>query len=135
MAQRQEQGTGMITQIHSTTILVSDQDKALAFYTGVLGWEVEIDQPMGEGERFLTVRPRGAQTSISLGTGTMLDGQHPGKVGISMISDDVEKTYDELSARGVTFTLKPERMPWGDIGAQFEDPDGNSFYLNGPSPA
>ena len=125
----------MITQIHSTTILVSDQDRALEFYTGVLGWEVEIDQPMGEDERFLTVRPKGGQTSLSLGTSRMLDGQNPGRIGISLIADDVQKTYEELSARGVVFSMKPERMAWGDIGAQFEDPDGNSFYLNGPAPA
>jgi catechol 2,3-dioxygenase-like lactoylglutathione lyase family enzyme len=125
----------MITQIHSTTILVSDQDTALAFYTGVLGWEVELDQTMGDGDRFLTVRPRGGQASLSLGTNRTLEGHSPGRIGISLIADDVQKTYEELSAKGVVFSMKPSRMDWGDIGAQFEDPDGNSFYLNGPAPA
>ncbi len=35
----------------------------------------------------------------------------------------------------MTHTVKPEPMPWGDIGANFEDLDGNGFHLNGPSPS
>ena len=125
----------MITHIHSATIIVSDQDRALEFYTGVLGWEVEIDQPMEGGARFITVKPKGGQASIALGTSAMFDGSTTPVSGISLIADDVQKTYEELSAKGVTFTMKPERMPWGDIGAHFEDPDGNGYYLNGPAPA
>jgi predicted enzyme related to lactoylglutathione lyase len=127
--------TNVITQIHSATIIVSDQDTALEFYTGVLGWEVEIDQPMGEGQRFLTVKPKGGQASLALGTSAMFGGNPSPATGISLIADDVEKTYEELTAKGVKFTMKPERMPWGDIGAHFEDPDGNGFYLNGPAPS
>ncbi len=125
----------MITQIHSATIIVSDQDKALEFYTGILGWEVEIDQPMGENARFITVRPKGGQASLALGTSEMFGGRMAPTAGISLIADDVQKTYEDLSAKGVNFTVKPEPMPWGDIGAHFEDPDGNGFYLNGPAPS
>ena len=124
----------MITHIHSATVIVSDQDKALEFYTGTLGWEKEIDQPMGDG-RFITVKPKDGQASLALGTSAMFGGTSAPTMGISLIADDVQKTYEELSAKGVKFTMKPEPMPWGDIGAHFEDPDGNSFYLNGPAPS
>jgi catechol 2,3-dioxygenase-like lactoylglutathione lyase family enzyme len=126
--------THVITHIHSATIIVSDQDKALEFYTGVLGWEVEIDQPMGDDSRFITVKPKGSQASIALRTSAMFDGRTAPTSGISLIADDVQKTYEELTAKGVKFTMKPERMPWGDVGAHFEDPDGNGYYVNGPAP-
>lgn len=122
----------MITRIHSAPVIVSDQDKALEFYTGILGWETEIDQEMGDGMRFITVKPKGAEAAIALNRPEMHDGAKPGSSsGISLIADDVQKTYEELSAKGVNFTMKPERMPWGDMGAHFEDPDGNGFFLNG----
>ena len=37
----------MISHIHSATVLVSDQEKALDFYTNKLGWETALDAPMG----------------------------------------------------------------------------------------
>ena len=42
---------------------------------------------------------------------------------------DVERTYEQLSAKGVTFRGPPEKQPWGTF-AIFEDPDGNSFVLS-----
>jgi predicted enzyme related to lactoylglutathione lyase len=127
----------VITHIHSTTIIVSDQDKALDFYTNVLGWEKQLDNSMGDGLRFLTVKPTGSEAALALGQPEMHNGAQPGtgSIGISLIADDVQKTYEELSAKGVNFTMKPERMPWGDMGAHFEDPDGNGFFLNGPGSA
>lgn len=124
----------MITHIHSASIIVSDQDKALEFYTGTLGWEVQLDNPMGE-DRFITVKPKGGEASLVLGTKAMFGGDVNPATGITLVADDVQKTYEELTAKGVTFTMKPEQMPWGDIGAHFEDPDGNGFYLNGPAPS
>jgi catechol 2,3-dioxygenase-like lactoylglutathione lyase family enzyme len=52
----------MISYIHSTTVIVKDQDAALDFYTNKLGWEKRNDNDMGNGERFLTVAPKGATT-------------------------------------------------------------------------
>ena len=132
---REGVNSSVITRIHSAPVIVSDQDKALEFYTGILGWEKELDNDMGGGMRFITVKPRGGETSLALNLPQMHNGAEPGTVdGISLIADDVQKTYEELSAKGVTFTMKPERMPWGDIGAHFKDPDGNGFFLNGPAP-
>ena len=56
----------MITHIHATTIVVSDQDKAIHYYCNVLGWKKTDDAPMGEHMRWVTVAPAGAATSISL---------------------------------------------------------------------
>ena len=46
----------------------------------------------------------------------------------SFACDDVEKTYAELTARGVEFTGPPKKEPWGTF-AIFKDPDGNQFVM------
>jgi predicted enzyme related to lactoylglutathione lyase len=126
---KQKAGVRMIGYIHSTTVIVKDQDAALAFYTNKLGWEKRIDQDMGGNERFLTVAPKGAQTELVLGSPTMY-GEGKGIVsGISLVADDVEATYKDLSAKGVQFKSAPETMPWGTKATWFSDPDGNEFFL------
>ncbi len=120
----------VITRIHSTGIIVSDQDAALKWYTEVLGWKVAIDQMMGPDSRFLTVEPAPGATQLVLGTPNILGDKDGVGAGISFIADDVDKTYEELLAKGVTFTMVPEDMPWGGRGASFTDPDGNSFFVS-----
>ena len=117
----------MITRIHSAGIPVADQDAALTFYVEVLGWEKRTDQMMGESMRFLTVAPKGADTEMSL---VKQDGGDKVISAISLLSDDVQATYDELSAKGVQFNMPVTDMPWGEKGAEFQDPDGNRFFFS-----
>ena len=55
-----------ITRIGRVILPVSDQDKALEFYTGTLGFEVVADMPFGDGNRWLEVAPPGAEARIAL---------------------------------------------------------------------
>ena len=121
----------MIKHFATTGISVSDQDKALDFYTNKLGFEVRDDQPMGEGLRWLVVVPRGAETGIVLtkGYGSYDEGRVGAFVGIVFTTDDIQATYEELRGRGVYFTEEPTRQPWGMMQALFEDQDGNGFVL------
>jgi len=121
--------------MHSTPVYVHDQEAALAFYTGTLGFRVVDDVPMGES-RWLVVAPQDGETGISLqlpdgmgreGNPAMVGGH----TGISFVTDDVQKLYDELVAKGVRFEGEPESMPWGGKGAHFSDPDGNMFFVAG----
>ena len=48
----------------------------------------------------------------------------------SVSADPVEQLYRELENKGVRFTMKPEKQPWGGFMALFLDPDGNIFYLD-----
>jgi catechol 2,3-dioxygenase-like lactoylglutathione lyase family enzyme len=127
-----KESSPLITRVHSTTVIVSDQDAALDFYVGKLGWEKRIDQAMGPTMRFLTVAPVGAETEINLGT-TAMYGDDAGKAkienGITFIVEDIDETYATLKDRGVHFTTAPEPMPWGPKGANFDDPDGNQFFI------
>jgi catechol 2,3-dioxygenase-like lactoylglutathione lyase family enzyme len=127
--------TTVIAGIHSTTILVSDQDAALRFYVDTLGWEKRQDNRLG-AMRFLTVAPPGAQTSLVLGQPEIYGKQPPtvlgggeGNSGISLTTPDLTSTYQELVARGVQFKQSPEKMPWGALATWFTDPFGNEFFL------
>ena len=95
----------MITHLHAATVVVTDQDKALAFYVGVLGWENPDDVPMGPGMRWVTVRPKGAATHIALalpGWFTKKPSLEVGiETGIAFSTTDMMKTYAELKKRGV----------------------------------
>ena len=131
----------MISYIHSTTVIVADQEAALDFYVNTLGWEKRIDAMMGDGYRFLTVAPVGGQAELALGPAHMFSIEPgagitrgrgmEGASGITFAVDDVEGTYQALSARGVRFTGPPEQMPWGDKATWLLDPDGNRFFFTG----
>lgn len=123
----------MITHIHSATLVVSDQDKAIDFYVGTLGWEKTADTMMGPDMRWVTVAPAGATTNIALATPAWFGDQFKPGVwsGISLVATDIQATYDDLKAKGVAFKGPLEPMPWGDQAATMLDPDGNELFLSG----
>jgi predicted enzyme related to lactoylglutathione lyase len=120
----------VITHVSYVSVPVADQDRALDFYLNKVGFELHSDIS-NEGFRWLSVRPRGAQTAIVLyKPWSPDDPQQPGRsAGIVFHSDDIQRTYEEMSARGVTFTEVATRQPWGGMQAQFDDIDGNHFVL------
>ena len=122
----------MISYVHSATILVRDQDAAVDFYVNKLGFEKRMDNPFGEQSRWIVVGPPGGQAGLALlkpeDYGRDADSVG-GPTGISFITSDVQATYDQLVARGVTFTSPPQQMPWGATATWFDDPDGNNYFL------
>ena len=117
----------MITQVKFVSITVADQDRALEFYTKKLGFKVATDQPFGEGMRWLELKIGGAETKVVL---FGAPGKEPG--GFSNViwqSSDVQKTYEELKARGVEFTQEPKSESWW-TSASFKDSEGNVFLLS-----
>jgi catechol 2,3-dioxygenase-like lactoylglutathione lyase family enzyme len=119
----------MIKCVKFVSVAVSDQDRALAFYTEKLGFKVLTDQPFGEGRRWIELTIGGAETRFVLSTP---GGQEEDRVGNffngALACDDVERTFSELRERGVEFVSEPKREPWGTF-AVFKDPDGNQFVL------
>ena len=115
----------MITHIKFVSIPTRDQDRALEFYTGKLGFKVVTDQPFGE-QRWIELRIGTADTRFVLFTP---DGAKPGvQFNGALACDNVERTYEELRGAGVEFTTPPTKQPWGTF-AIFKDPDGNEFVL------
>jgi catechol 2,3-dioxygenase-like lactoylglutathione lyase family enzyme len=124
----------MSTYVHSTTVVVADQEEALRFYVDVLGWEKRQDEQMGPDMRWLTVAPPGAQTAIVLGQPEVYNRRPPGAAtpegcGVSLVTDDIEHAYATLSDRGVVFKQEPATMPWGAKATWFTDPFGNEYFL------
>jgi predicted enzyme related to lactoylglutathione lyase len=119
----------MISHVKFVGIPVGDQDRALAFYTEKLGFEIATDQPMGPGQRWIELRIGVSQTRVVLFT----PEGHEDRVGTffngSLACDNVEATHRQLVKRGVEFVEPPTRQPWGTF-AKFRDPDGNTFVLS-----
>ena len=100
----------MIKGIKFASIPVRDQDRALAFWRDQVGLAVATDQPMGK-QRWIELRIPGADTRLVLFTP---DG-HENRIGtdqnVVFWTDDVEKTWKELSSKGVTFSAPPKKEP------------------------
>ena len=123
---------------------VHDQQEALDFYTKKVGMEVRSDVSFPEmGEfRWLTVAPPGQEdvaivlmpipgppvmdTETAEQVRTVMAKGFAGTVFLA--TDDCQKSYEELKARGVEFTEAPEQRPYG-IDSGFRDPSGNSIRL------
>lgn len=119
----------MIKAVKFVSIPVRDQDAALVFYTEKLGFQVLTDQPFGGGQRWIELRIPGSDTKVVLFT----PPGHEDRIGmfsnVTFMTDDIDRTHEELTARGVVFTAPPTKQPWGHF-AKFEDPDGNQFVLS-----
>jgi len=118
----------MIRGVKFVSIPVSDQDRALSFYTDVLGFRLLTDQPFNEKQRWLELGIPGADTRIVLFQfGDKL--QPGGQLNITLWADDVEATARDLKAKGVEFVLEPKRMAYGTTSI-FKDSDGNCLVLS-----
>lgn len=107
---------------------VTDLDRAIEFYRDSLGFEFVHAAPEFH---FAEFRVGDRRFSLAGGGGGG-DGSHKvgGNTGIGFVVADVDAAYRELEGKGVTFTLKPARQPWGGYMGMFADPDGNVFYLD-----
>ena len=126
-------------RIKLTSLMVDDQDKALKFYTDVLGFRKKHEFPAG-GYKWLTVvSPDGHQdVELSLepnanpAAKTFQKAMFDQKIPLAAFEvSDIEKEYARLSAAGVVFTTKPTRMGPVTI-AVFSDTCGNLIQLYQP---
>jgi catechol 2,3-dioxygenase-like lactoylglutathione lyase family enzyme len=121
--------TTRITQVGTVIVPVSDQDRALEFYLGKLGFEKRTDTPYGEGDRWIEVAPPGAETTIAIVPPR--EGESAGiETRVGFTTEDVDADHADLRARGVDADEEVMRM--GDPVPPmffFRDPDGNSFLI------
>jgi catechol 2,3-dioxygenase-like lactoylglutathione lyase family enzyme len=131
-----------INRLSVVTIWVTDQNEALRFYTEKLGFEIRADIT-NYGYRWLTVglkgqpdlefhlaalKPGGLLTQEDVDQLTKL--VEAGKIGTGpWKTDDCQKTYETLKARGVDFVQPPTDRPYGTIEAVFKDNSGNIMVL------
>jgi catechol 2,3-dioxygenase-like lactoylglutathione lyase family enzyme len=116
-----------VEEVRVVSVPVSDPERAKAFYVEKLGFEVTRDDDSVPGIRWIQVKPKGSNTSLTLVTwfGTMPAGSLQGLV---LGSADLKRDFDELAAAGVEFDRPLEEQPWG-LEAVMRDPDGNRLVL------
>jgi catechol 2,3-dioxygenase-like lactoylglutathione lyase family enzyme len=125
----------MTIRLHVTSVFVDDQGEALRFYTEVLGFELRADEPIGDGDRWLTVGSPGQDVELLLepsghpAVGPYRDAlAADGIPSASFAVDDLHAEYERLRAQGVTFTQRPTAM--GPVTtAVLDDSCGNLIQL------
>ena len=134
----------MTIRIATTQLWQLDQDAAVDFYTRKVGWEIREDVTLPEmgNFRWVTVAPPGGQDTQVVLMAIPGPPVMPAEVGdkvreltslgfagtVFLETDDVQKVYEELSARGVEFTGPPEQQPYG-LDCAFRDPSGNNIRI------
>jgi len=134
----------MFTRLAIHSVPVLDQQQALDFYVGILGFEVSSDVDLGfmrwltvslpsdPGREVLLEVPGPPALSADVAA-QVRDLVTKGALGTAMIlhTDDCRKTYEALSAKGVEFTDGPTERPYG-IDCGLRDPFGNHIRMTQP---
>jgi predicted enzyme related to lactoylglutathione lyase len=123
----------VIRGVSKIVIDVEDQDRAKAFWTTIMGFELVQDSVYGE-ERWLEVRSPDKASILVLGRSATGPGDRavvPEMLPTSNVMfqcDDLLVTYEELTARGVEFPQPPVQQAFG-WWSLFNDTEGNRFAL------
>jgi catechol 2,3-dioxygenase-like lactoylglutathione lyase family enzyme len=122
---------------------VADIDRAMAFYTDKLGFNLDVDHRAGDSFRVVQLTPRGSACSISMVHGNPSPPPSaPGSVqGLHLVVSDIEAAREELVERGAEVSEPfhfgaggqtpgpdPERNDYGSYFS-FNDPDGNGWLV------
>ena len=121
----------MIKAIKFASIPVTNQDRALEFYTKKLGLKVVTDSPFDGKQRWIELGLPRTDTKLVLFTGEGQERMIGGFMNVTFMADDVEATAKEMQAKGVEFVQEPQKADWG-TAAIFKDLDGNQFVLSTP---
>jgi predicted enzyme related to lactoylglutathione lyase len=124
-------------QIKLVSVIVDDQEKALKFYTEVLGFEKKTEIPIG-AHKWVTLISKDGHPDVEL---ALEANSHPAARAfqqsvyedeiplLTFFSDDVQKESEELVRKGVVFRVPPTEAAWGTY-AVFEDTCGNLVQLH-----
>ena len=118
---------------------VSDVDRAKAFYADRLGFRVDHDTKVGEGNRVVQLTPPGSGCSIVIGEGAVVPEMPAGSLkGLQLVVADIKRARDELLGRGVEVSEiqvvgespSGQPDPLDNVGfVFFSDPDGNAWAV------
>ncbi len=132
--------TVMTWKLELVLLPVTDVDRAKAFYTEKMGFNLDVDHRAGDQFRVVQLTPDGSSCSISFGVG--ISDAEPGSVrGLHLVVPDIEKARAELVDRGIEVSNVRHMTPEGWVDgpdpkhanynsfADFADPDGNTWVL------
>jgi len=125
-------------QIGTTSLLVDNQEKALQFYTELLGFNKKTDLMIGSDYRWLTVTASTAAGEVELLLQPMMFPEakayqetlyRVGSPFIAFRTANIQDDYERLKAAGVIFRMEPTKMEQGMVSSFFEDGCGNIIHL------
>lgn len=127
----------MAQYVSRITLLVTDQDEALKYYTEILGFRLVEDRQVTPTKRWVVVAPAGSgETGFLLSLASdeqqqaRVGNQTGGKVLLVLRTDDFENDLNRLKEHEVRILRGPVTEPWGDV-VVFEDLYGNKWDLVG----
>jgi catechol 2,3-dioxygenase-like lactoylglutathione lyase family enzyme len=131
----------MKQHLELVTLVVTDYDEAIAFYTKTLGFDLIEDTVLpDEGKRWVVVSPpdaRGAKLLLARAVGSHQESrvgdQTGGRVGFFLYTDDFWRDYRKYQENGVVFVREPKVASYGTV-AVFRDLYGNLWDLLEPRP-
>jgi catechol 2,3-dioxygenase-like lactoylglutathione lyase family enzyme len=129
----------MIDHVNAYVLSVRDLDKCIAFYREKLGFKIQdktddfaymVFGNSGLGLGLVSIESAAKMISPethirSKDAGTRADWNY-----FAVFVEDVDKEYEDLSAKGVHFLKKPTTHEWGQRIAYFEDPEGNVWEIS-----
>ena len=124
-----EQNIGLLT------LVVSEYDEAIEFYTQKMGFDLVEDTVLSEDKRWVVVKPKGSKGSgllLAKAANTeqekSVGNQTGGRVFLFLNTDDFWRDYKIMIAKGVSFLEEPREEPYGTVSV-FEDLYGNKWDL------
>ena len=120
------------------TVVVRNYDEAIEYYTSKIGLHLEQDADLGEGKRWVVVRPHGGGTGLLLAEpknereASCIGNQTGGRVFLFLTTDDFRREHQRMEEAGVKFREAPRHEPYGMV-AVFEDLYGNLIDLIEPA--
>jgi lactoylglutathione lyase len=119
----------VITGIASTSIFVKDQQESLNFWVDKVGFEVICDLLLESNFRWVEIAPRSSDSSMNLYPISLISKKDLKPMPVIVFrTNDIRSTFNNLKARGVTFSRNPLKSILG-IHAMFKDVDGNEFLI------
>lgn len=119
--------TIQVSEVRTIGVPVTNQDRAVGFYVDRLGFDMRLDVPIGEGNRWIVVAPPDGTATIAL-EAARKDKPAGIETGIRLISRRVDEDHAALRAAGVD---GDDILRWEGVPPMFafRDPDGNAFSI------
>jgi lactoylglutathione lyase len=125
----------MAQRLGYVALVVRDYDEAISFYTRSLGFQLIEDTDLGNGKRWVLVRPPGGEgtdlllaRAVNPEQASRIGNQTGGRVFLFLHTDDFWRDYRKMTAQGVKFVRQPGEESYGTV-AVFEDLYGNKWDL------
>jgi catechol 2,3-dioxygenase-like lactoylglutathione lyase family enzyme len=128
----------MKQQIAHIALVVNDYDEAIRFYTQKLHFRLVEDTVMSETKRWVLVAPPGSDTALLLAKAandeqrSRVGNQTGGRVFLFLYTDNFDRDYKDMVAKGIVFVREPAKEPYGTV-AVFKDLYGNLWDMIEPT--